>query len=83
LDSLVVTHPFHPLRGERLRVLFVRRQGASWLYVCEGGPRGTIGIAEVASDRGPEPGERPLSFEALAAVAVLVSELSAGRGVAR
>jgi hypothetical protein len=76
LGSLVVTHPFHPLRGERLQVVFVRRQGASRLYVCEGGPRGTIGILEEATDRGPEPAERPLSFEALVALVALVADLS-------
>jgi hypothetical protein len=79
LGSLVVTHPFHPLRGELLQVLFVRRQGPSRLYVCEGGPRGTIGIPEEATDRGPEPAERPLSFEALVALAAVVADLSGGQ----
>jgi hypothetical protein len=83
LGSLVVTHPFHPLFGERLDVLFVRRCGASRLYVCEGGPRGTIGIAEEATDRGPEPAERPLSFEVLAELAALVAALGGERGVER
>ena len=79
----MVTHPFHPLRGERVRVLFVRRRGASRLYVCEGGPLGTIGIPEVATDRGPEPAERPLSFEALVALAAVVAELGGEREVTR
>jgi hypothetical protein len=80
LGSLVVTHPFHPLCGERLQVVFVRRQGASRLYVCEGGPRGTIGVPEEATDRGQAAGERPLSFEALVALARLVGELSGQEG---
>jgi len=28
LGFVVVTHAFHPLRGERLEVLFVKRRGA-------------------------------------------------------
>ena len=52
LGSLVVTHPFHPLRGERLVVLFVRRIGAGRIYVCEGGPLGSVALPEDATDRG-------------------------------
>lgn len=79
----MVTHPFHPLRGERLAVLFVRRVGASRIYVCEGGPLGTVGLPEDATDRGPEPAERSLSIEVLAALVVLVAELAGEQGVAR
>ncbi|MCA1701646.1 MAG: Y4bD/Y4pK family protein [Actinobacteria bacterium] len=79
----MVTHPFHPLRGERLAVLFVRRIGASRIYVCEGGPLGSVGLPEDATDRGPEPAERPLSIEVLAALVVLVAELAGEQGVAR
>jgi hypothetical protein len=83
LGSLVVTHPFHPLRGERLVVLFVRRVGASHIYVCEGGPLGSVALPEDATDRGAEPAERPLSIEVLAALVALVGELDGGQGVAR
>jgi Family of unknown function (DUF5372) len=75
LGSLVVTHPFHPLFGERLEVLYVRRQGASRLYVCDGGSLGGVGLVEEATDRGPEPAERPLTFEVLAGLAVIVAAL--------
>src|ERR1035438_10527112 len=63
LGSLVVTHPFHPLRGERLVVLFVRRIGGARVYVCDGGPLGSVSLAEDATDRGAGPAERPLSIE--------------------
>ena len=79
----MVTHPFHALRGERLVVLFVRRIGASRVYVCEGGPLGSVGLPEDATDRGPEPAERPLSIEVLAGLFVLVAELGGGRGAWR
>lgn len=83
MDSLVVTHPFHPLRGERLGVLFVRRVGAGRVYVCEGGPLGSVGLPEDATDRGPGRAERPLSIEVLVALVALVAELGGDRGVAR
>jgi hypothetical protein len=83
LGSLVVTHPFHPLRGERLVVLFVRRVGVGRIYVCEGGPLGSVALPEDATDRGPEPAERPLSIEVLAALVALVTELDDEPGVAR
>ena len=82
MGSLVVTHPFHPLCGKRLRVLYVRRVGGIRVYVCEGGPLGSVGLPEDATDRGPEPAERPLSVEVLAAVVALLSELTGEQGVA-
>ena len=73
-DSLVVTHPFHPLRGRRVAILFERRTPEGRLYVCEG-PLGSVGILEGWTDRGPEPAERPLSFEVLVALVALVAAL--------
>ena len=79
----MVTHPFHPLRGERLEVLFVRRVDAGRIYVCEGGPLGSVSLPEDATDRGPLPAERPLSIDFLAALVALVADLSGGREVTR
>jgi uncharacterized protein DUF5372 len=73
LGSLVVTHPFHPLYGERLDVLDTRRWGASRLYVCVGGPLGSVVLYEEATDRGPEPVERPLTLEVLSELVALVA----------
>ena len=83
MGSLVVTHPFHPLRGERLEVLFVRRIGTGRIYVCEGGPLGSVALPEDATDRGAGPADRPLSIEVLAALVALVAELGGEQGVAR
>jgi len=33
---VIVTHPFHPLRGERLEVLYAKRRGADTVLVCAG-----------------------------------------------
>ena len=83
MGSLVVTHPFHPLCGERLEVLFVRRVGAGRIYVCEGGPVGSVSLPEDATDRGWLLAERLLSIEVLVALVALVVDLSGGREVAR
>ena len=83
MGSLVVTHPFHPLRGKRLRVLYIRRVAGIRVYVCEGGPLGSVGLPEDATDRGPEPAERPVSIEVLAGVVALLSDLTGEHGVAR
>jgi len=73
----VVTHPFHPLFGRRLEVLAVRPHGRGPLYVCDGGALGGVGLPEAATDRGPEPAERPLTFAALAELAAVIVELGA------
>jgi hypothetical protein len=78
---LVVTHPFHPLFGQRVEVLRVRRHRAGRLYVCDGGVLGSLTLPEDATDRGSEPAERPLSFEVLVELAAVVAAVggSAGR----
>lgn len=74
-DAVVVTHPFHPLRGQRLAVLFERRCAGGRLYVCEGGAAGTIGIPEDATDLAPAPASRPLTAEVLAGLVELVAAI--------
>jgi hypothetical protein len=75
LGSLVVTHPFHPLRGQRLEVLHSRRWGRSRLYLCDGGALGDVVLSEEWTDRGPEPAERPLTLAVLVELAALVAAL--------
>jgi Family of unknown function (DUF5372) len=83
LGSLVVRHPFHPLFGERVDVLFVQVCGRRRLYVCDGGRLGNVALPEETTDRAPAPADRPLSVEVLAALVALVAELTCGQGVAR
>ena len=78
-----VHDPALSLRGERLEVLFVRRIGTGRIYVCEGGPLGSVSLPEDATDRGREPAERPLTVEVLAALVALIVELRGDQGVAR
>jgi hypothetical protein len=60
----------------------VRRFPTGRVYVCDGGRGRNVALPEDATDRGPEPAERPLSFEVLAelvgVVAVLGGEADRG-----
>jgi hypothetical protein len=79
---LVVTHPFHPLAGQRLEVLLERRCGGGRVFVCDAGGGRNLELAEDATDRGQEPGKRPLSFEVLVGLAAVIAALGgdAARG---
>ena len=79
LGWLVVTHPFHPLVGQRLEVLSERRSGATRVYVCDAGALGWLELPEGATDRGPEPDERPLSLEVLVELVGVVGPIGARR----
>jgi hypothetical protein len=61
LGSLVVTHPFHPLRGQRLEVLFVKGRGGDTVFVCSGGVGGQITLPRAWTDRGGSPQAHRLS----------------------
>ena len=37
-----MTHPFHPLSGQRLRVLFERKLPSGLAVSCVGGPLGSV-----------------------------------------
>jgi hypothetical protein len=76
---LVVVHPFHPLFGQRLEVLYVRREAAGRVYVCDGGGGRNVKLDEAATDRGPERAERPLTFEVLVELAAVVAVLGEER----
>jgi Family of unknown function (DUF5372) len=71
----MVVHPFHPLVGQRLPVLFERRLGAGRVYICEGGPLGTLTLPEDFTDRSLPPATRPLTAEILAELAATLSAL--------
>jgi hypothetical protein len=45
------------------------------LYVCDGGPFGTVVLCEEWTDRGPDPAERPLTLGVLVELAELVAAL--------
>ena len=77
-DSLVVTHPFHPLTGQRVSILFERRYRHTALgrvYVCDGGALGSVTLPEAFTDRGAPPAARPLTADVLGDLAALMSSL--------
>ena len=66
LGFVVVTHPFHPLSGQRLEVLYVKARGAEQVFVCSGGVSGLITLQLAWTDRGQQPAPQRLSVEGLA-----------------
>ena len=75
MGSLVVTHPFHPLKGQRLNILFERKRPEGLLYVCEGGPLGTIGLPVAWTSLSDPAAEGPLTIEVLVELAALMTAL--------
>ncbi len=72
LGFVFVTHPFHPLNGQRLEVLYAKRRGADLVFVCSGGFSGQITLPESWTDRGEPPLDRRLSAGGLAAAGTLI-----------
>jgi hypothetical protein len=75
LGFVVVTHPFHPLTGQRLEVLFAKRRAGATVFVCSGGAHGSITLPESWTDRGEPPGTGRLSAEGLAALGAVTRAL--------
>jgi hypothetical protein len=75
LGSVVVTHPFHPLNGWRLEVLFVKRRGDALVFVCSGGLGGQMTLPLGWTDRGDPPAAHRLWGQGLAALATLAKML--------
>lgn len=74
----MVTHPFHPLAGQRLPILFervYRDESRGRVYICEGGPLGTVALPEHCTDRGTPPALGPLTADLLLDLAAVVSGL--------
>jgi len=72
---VIVAHPFHPLSGQRLEVLYVKRRGADTVFVCSGGVSGQITLPRSWTDRGEAPLGRRLSAEGLAGLDTLARSL--------
>ena len=77
---VTVTHPFHPLAGQRLRVLFERKLAGGLAVSCEGGPLGSLMLPLAWTDRGPGPAAAPLSYEVLVDLAEAVSAVQSRHG---
>jgi uncharacterized protein DUF5372 len=75
LGFVVVTHPFHPLTGQRLEILFVKRRGADTVFVCAGGAYGSITLPQAWTDRGELAEANRLSAVGLAVLDEVVRAL--------
>ena len=73
--SVLVTHPFHPLSGQRLEVLFARRRAGAMVLVGESAGLGRVTVQESWTDRGPAPLGCRVSAEGLAALDTLIRSL--------
>jgi hypothetical protein len=78
LGFVIVTHPFHPLKGQRLEVLYAKRRGTDTVFVCAGGVSGQITLPQAWTDRGEPPLAHRLSAERLAELGAL-ARLLCGR----
>lgn len=76
MDSVVITHPHHPLAGQRLQVILERRRpGAELVIVCEGGPAGRVTVPVRWTDRASESFDHRLAVDGLVELAQLVAAL--------
>ncbi|MEU8975358.1 DUF5372 family protein [Streptomyces monashensis] len=76
MDSLVVTHPFHPLFDRRLQVCRAVRRGGRLVFVCVTGDGVSLTLPQEWTDRGPRPGEHRIAVDALVELSALVDALS-------
>lgn len=75
MGFVVVTHPFHPLIGQRLEVLYVKRRAGGTVLVCCRGVGGQITVPRAWTDRGEPAVEHRLSVAGLAALAAVTRAL--------
>jgi hypothetical protein len=75
LGFVVITHPFHPLSGQRVEVLFSKRRAGGVVLVCESAELGRVTVCESWTDRGPARAGSRLSAEGLAALDTLIRSL--------
>ena len=75
MGFVIVTHPFHPLNGQRLEILYARRRGTDTVFVCAGGFSGQITLPQAWTDRGGPPGTGRLSAGGLAALSAATRAL--------
>src|SRR6266704_7157095 len=63
--SVLITHPFHPLSGQRLEVLFAKRRAGAMVLVGESAELGRVTVRESWTEHGPAPLGCRLSAEGL------------------
>jgi hypothetical protein len=79
---LVITHPFHPLEGQSLVVLFTQRRRHGLFFVCEVDGRRRITVAQDWTDRGVAASSDRLAVEGLSAARALIDKIDPALAVA-
>ena len=75
----MITHPFHPLTGQRLVVLFAQHKRTGLVFVCEVEGRRRVTVRQEWTDRGvPASGDR-LAVEGLTAAREVVDAIDPAR----
>ncbi len=79
LGWAIITHPFHPRRGQRFRVVKARRYCGEATLILEGGEGGAFSILEDWTDRAMPTTDAAhlLSAPALLELVALVQQLKA------
>ncbi len=72
----MVTHPFHPLVGKRLPVLFAAQTRRGLLFVCEVEGVRRVSLPQEWTDIGPEAVSGRLSAEGLTAARALIDAVA-------
>ncbi|MGW4985700.1 DUF5372 family protein, partial [Streptomyces mirabilis] len=80
VDSLIVTHPFHPWSGRRVLVCRTVRRSGQLVFICTAGDGVTVTLPQAWTDRAPVAGENRLAIEGLCALSALVNALASRCG---
>jgi hypothetical protein len=74
---LVVTHPFHPLCGRELVVLFERHTRRGLWFVCEVDGQRRVTLRQEWTDRGVPAVEQRLAVDGLTALRAVIDAMTA------
>jgi hypothetical protein len=74
----MITHPFHPLKGQRLTVLFTQHKRTGLYFVCEVEGRLRVTVPQEWTDRGVPASSDRLAVDGLTAVRALLDALDPG-----
>lgn len=71
----MITHPFHPLVGQRLVVLFAQHKRTGLAFVCEVEGRWRVTVRQEWTDRGVPASSDRLAVEGLTAARAMVDAI--------
>ena len=70
-----MTHPFHPLFGKTVEILYSKRRGGGRVFVCDPGDGSSMTVPIEWTDRGPAAEVLRLSRESLSELRIVVNAL--------